>query len=839
MIHITPTLTATGAVGNTNDALAAIDAKFKEPFLKPYLNLDFENLAKDYTFTFDNTQDEAIEYGTTSVYMYVKGASTLIGVPNSLPHLIDLANNLDIAVFRIDADGDIRALSFVPLGAMVQNDMPIFQARSIATTTYMATQGDINRELAFQLAYTLTRDDLRDLWINGGNELTGPGQIGSTNNQPVSIIVDGVEMWECRVNGSIHRSNKLFTIAYSDTNTSWGHANSTALVEEDAQGNTGVGADGLLNLERGNYNSAFGTNSLKMIVDEESNSAFGYNSGHQFETGKHNLFAGSRTGTGLTIASGVTLVGASATSTTDSIHSSIALGYNSEIDKSNQFVVGAVPDGDGWGAVKEVLYYYTATKTHGEFFLEASPQGVVTAQRGSIAYVNDGSDGSAWLKTGATISSWEQIQTTTALEIPNREIVYGTGTTITSNAAFTFNDSTKRLSVNGNAYFVDTAAPVTDSIIKLQNISSTFFIYASNATPLSVISAPRSSIALVDDTSTGSLYVKRTTTGTGGWAKAIVEGAAASLSFTFLSGEGLDTDSGGAAIFNLGATNAKVINLGTGAGNTNINIGTSGTNTIVIGNSNSTLSFVGSVINESVTNHYVSDKLITLNDGGAAASGSGVGIEIEENAVITGYIKVTGGRDGYLMKAPGNAAESSFIFLASVARTYTFPDVSGTVITTGDTGTVTNAMLAGSIDDSKISSATTWSAKGYDLSAQCANGITLTNGVTNYVAPFFGNSSNATESNRQISVKVATTCSRLYIRTSSAQPGTGSLVVTVRKNGADTAITLTITAGGAAGTFTDLVNTVSFAAGDLLSIKIVNNASSTSATIMEVGVFMQ
>ena len=35
-------------------------------------------------------------------------------------------------------------------------------------------------------------------------------------------------------------------------------------------------------------------------------------------------------------------------------------------------------------------------------------------------------------------------------------------------------------------------------------------------------------------------------------------------------------------------------------------------------------------------------------------------------------------------------------------RTYTFPDVNGTIVTTGDTGTVSNTMLAGAIDESKL-----------------------------------------------------------------------------------------------------------------------------------------
>lgn len=146
----------------------------------------------------------------------------------------------------------------------------------------------------------------------------------------------------------------------------------------------------------------------------------------------------------------------------------------------------------------------------------------------------------------------------------------------------------------------------------------------------------------------------------------------------FASGNRIDTSAAGALAF--GDTNATTVNLGTAAANTNVNIGTAGTNIIQIGNANSTVNILGTVLYEDVTNLQVKDKLITLNKGGAAASGTGVGFEIEENALITGYIKTTGGRDGYLFKAPANAADSSFIFQSTSARTFTWPDTSGTVV---------------------------------------------------------------------------------------------------------------------------------------------------------------
>ena len=54
-------------------------------------------------------------------------------------------------------------------------------------------------------------------------------------------------------------------------------------------------------------------------------------------------------------------------------------------------------------------------------------------------------------------------------------------------------------------------------------------------------------------------------------------------------------------------------------------------------------------------NLEVTDKLVTLNNGGVASSGGGSGIEIEENASITGYVKVSSDRNGWDLKAPSSA----------------------------------------------------------------------------------------------------------------------------------------------------------------------------------------
>jgi hypothetical protein len=95
---------------------------------------------------------------------------------------------------------------------------------------------------------------------------------------------------------------------------------------------------------------------------------------------------------------------------------------------------------------------------------------------------------------------------------------------------------------------------------------------------------------------------------------------------------------------------------------------------------------------------------------------------------------------------------------------------------------------------------------------------------------------NGTEANRKFVIPFAGTISRLFLVTTTTQSGTGSLVVTVRNNGVDTALTLTVGAGAVAATFSDVSNSFSVAAGDLLSFKYVNNASAAGAEMQTIGI---
>lgn len=103
---------------------------------------------------------------------------------------------------------------------------------------------------------------------------------------------------------------------------------------------------------------------------------------------------------------------------------------------------------------------------------------------------------------------------------------------------------------------------------------------------------------------------------------------------------------------------------------------------------------------------------------------------------------------------------------------------------------------------------------------------------TTTYAPIMGQATfNATEANRQIIMPFDGTASNLYVRITGAQSATGSMVVTVRKNGVATSLTCTIAAGSGTGTFSDTSNSFSFVAGDRITVQFVNNATATSTSI--------
>jgi hypothetical protein len=109
-------------------------------------------------------------------------------------------------------------------------------------------------------------------------------------------------------------------------------------------------------------------------------------------------------------------------------------------------------------------------------------------------------------------------------------------------------------------------------------------------------------------------------------------------------------------------------------------------------------------------------------------------------------------------------------------------------------------------------------------------GGTLTAGLVTY-ANFSSTAGALTEATRRLPMPTACTLSNFYFLMSTNQPASGSLVLTMRKNGADTSLIITVAAGSAAGTYSNTVNNATFVAGDLMSIRFNNNATGASGGI--------
>lgn len=133
------------------------------------------------------------------------------------------------------------------------------------------------------------------------------------------------------------------------------------------------------------------------------------------------------------------------------------------------------------------------------------------------------------------------------------------------------------------------------------------------------------------------------------------------------------------------------------------------------------------------------------------------------------------------------------------------------------------------------------------LSLGNRTGTPLSAGVTNFQTFAYMGSSNAAssavfavaETERQAIIPIAGTLKNFVVRTADAQPGDGSVILTVRINGVDTGITITIAAGAAAGTFSDTTNTAAVVVGDLVSFSGVNASASNSALFWQWAIAIQ
>jgi hypothetical protein len=170
-----------------------------------------------------------------------------------------------------------------------------------------------------------------------------------------------------------------------------------------------------------------------------------------------------------------------------------------------------------------------------------------------------------------------------------------------------------------------------------------------------------------------------------------------------------------------------------------LTIGATNSNIINIGNSGATVNIQGTTIYENTPQLLVADPLITINSGGSAGSGQNSGIQIEENAIITGYAETSADRNSWILKAPNTAGIAT---ITPGASGITLNQSSHNPVTIGTANGLSLATQVLSLALSSTSttgalSSTDWNTFNSkqaaltltNLTAAGTDGITVTNGT--------------------------------------------------------------------------------------------------------------
>lgn len=111
-------------------------------------------------------------------------------------------------------------------------------------------------------------------------------------------------------------------------------------------------------------------------------------------------------------------------------------------------------------------------------------------------------------------------------------------------------------------------------------------------------------------------------------------------------------------------------------------------------------------------------------------------------------------------------------------------------------------------------------------------GLTIAGSSGNRFTPITVFINTATEPVTQLYTEYPITLKQLIIKTTNTQPATGNYTMALRKNGADTALLITIPSSSAASVFSASAD-VSLVTGDLISYRLNNAASTTSTNVTQ------
>ena len=184
---------------------------------------------------------------------------------------------------------------------------------------------------------------------------------------------------------------------------------------------------------------------------------------------------------------------------------------------------------------------------------------------------------------------------------------------------------------------------------------------------------------------------------------------------------------------------------------------------------------------------------------------------------------------GALSSTDWSAFNGKQAAITGAATTITTADLTASRVLVSDASgkVAANAVTTTTLGflDATSSIQTQLNAKGYAMGGNLnGTGVPVS---TTYIGIGTG-TANTSETTRRTSV-VAGTVSRLFLRTSGIM--TGSMAITLMKNGVATAMTFTIPVSSAGALYSTTANTFTVADGDELSIRIVQSTSASSGIL--------
>jgi len=225
--------------------------------------------------------------------------------------------------------------------------------------------------------------------------------------------------------------------------------------------------------------------------------------------------------------------------------------------------------------------------------------------------------------------------------------------------------------------------------------------------------------------------------------------------------------------------------------------------------------------------HLDSTKVPTTRTISTTAPLSGGG-DLSANRTLS-IPQATTSVSGYLSSTDWTTFNGKQAAITGAATTITTADLTASRVLVSDASgkVAANAVTTTTLGflDATSSIQTQLNAKGYAMGGNL-NGTGVSVGTT-YIGIGAG-TANTSETTRRTCV-LSGTVSRLFLRTSGVM--TGSMAITLMKNGVATAMTFTIPVSSAGALYSTTANTFTVADGDELSIRIVQSTSASSGIL--------